>query len=210
MNQILYVKNNKNNNSINIKKKKFVFKTQFLFSVILFFTIILIYIFVKYNNEQSYDNYTSQISNNYQVYRLYSNKSNKIEFTEASVIGSIDIPKIDISYPIISNLNEKLLKISPCRFYGDISDKSNLCIAGHNYDNDKFFSKIHYLRMNDQIIITDNNNKKYRYTVFNNYEVDTSDLSPIYKKTNVYTKELTLVTCNNINNKRIIIKAGIL
>ena len=38
------------------------------------------------------------------------------------------------------------------------------------------------------------------------YETDDTDFSPIYNRiSNAY--ELTLVTCNNLNNKRIIVKA---
>ena len=83
---------------------------------------------------------------------------------------------------------------------------SNLCIAGHNYDNDKFFSHIPSLNYDDEIIIHDNFNNSFFYTVIKNYEVKEDDLSPIYDKiSNSY--ELTLITCNNINNNRIIIKA---
>ena len=40
----------------------------------------------------------------------------------------------------------------------------------------------------------------------NKYEVDETDTSPInYNYKNVY--ELTLITCNNFNNNRIIVKA---
>ena len=64
-------------------------------------------------------------------------------------------------YPVFSNYNEELLKISPCRFYGPTLGKNgNLCIAGHNYDNSKFFSKISILHINDEIILYNNSNKK--------------------------------------------------
>ena len=61
----------------------------------------------------------------------------------------------------------------------------------------------------DEIFIYDINGKKFSYIVFANYEVNSFDLSPIYEKSN-YEKELTLVTCNNFNKNRIIIKAKIL
>ena len=56
------------------------------------------------------------------------------------------------------------------------------------------------------INIYDNNSIKYIYYVFNKYEVDEGDLSPISDYTE-NTKELTLITCNNFNSKRIIVKA---
>ncbi len=67
-------------------------------------------------------------------------------------------------------------------------------------------TKIDKLEVNDKIIIVDNFNNEYNFSVIKNYEVKNNDLSPIYENSsNKY--ELTLVTCNNINNNRIIIKA---
>ena len=205
MNQIIYIKDDIATE--NIKKKKSAFRAQFFFSIIFLFIFICSFIYFRYNNQHSSDNYSSQLANNYKIYRLYANTSQEQEAPQSSIIGTIEIPKIQVSYPILSTLDERLLRIAPCRFLGDISDSSNLCIAGHNYDNDKFFSNIRYLEKNDEIIITNNSNFIYDFIVFDNYEVISSDLSPIYEVTNKYKKELTLVTCNNKNNKRIIVKA---
>ncbi len=82
----------------------------------------------------------------------------------------------------------------------------NLCIAGHNYDNNSFFSKISTLNTNDEIFIYDNHNKKFTYLVYDIYEVSPNNLEPIYSY-NKNVHELTLITCNNLNNNRIIVKA---
>ena len=85
---------------------------------------------------------------------------------------------------------------------------SNLCIAGHNYDNTKFFSNIASLENRDEIFIYNQVGTKFIYSVFNKYEVDDNDLSPIekdYRDGN----ELTLITCNNLNQHRIVVKAKI-
>lgn len=47
---------------------------------------------------------------------------------------------------------------------------------------------------------------KYLYLVYNIYEVEESDLSPIFDYQE-NEKTLTLVTCNNLNSNRIILKA---
>lgn len=121
--------------------------------------------------------------------------------------GIIEIPKIDLYYPVFSNLSEDLLKISPCKFYGNTPDTNgNICIAGHNYDNSLFFSKLSTLSENDEIYIFDNNGNQYVYLVYNIYEVMDSDLSPIFDYEQ-NEKTLTLVTCNNFNSNRIILKA---
>ncbi len=205
MNQILLVKDNKEFN-----KKSFALKTQFIFYFIIFISLILIFIYMRYNSQKNSNQIAANLSNSYHVYRLYANNTslNKTS-NNPYIIGSIEIPKLNISYPVFSTLTEELLKVSPCRFYGEITDDSNLCIAGHNLDNNAFFSRIRTLVKNDKIIITDKSNYKYTFSVFDNYEVLPSDLSPIYSTKN-NKKELTLVTCNNKNDKRIIIKSKLI
>lgn len=121
--------------------------------------------------------------------------------------GIIEIPKINLYYPIFSYLTEDLLKIAPCKFYGNTPNvNGNICIAGHNYDNSLFFSKISTLSPNDEIYIFDNYGKQYVYLVSHIYEVADSDLSPIFNYEE-NEKILTLITCNNFNSNRIILKA---
>lgn len=209
MNQILKTKpDNKKINSI-----KRLLRFQFYFSLIIIFIIV---IFITYNTFLLYkkEKYSSQVLNNYNITKLYSNLlSNELLDSHANieensyVIGIIKIPKINVYYPIFSTYNDELLKISPCRFYGPLpGEVGNLCIAGHNYDSSKFFSKIATLNIDDEIIIYNHLNKKFSYFVFDIYEVKSDDLSPIYSYDN-NSRQLTLVTCNNLNNNRIIVNA---
>ena len=154
--------------------------------------------------------YSSTVLKNYNISKLYANSLNS-DFSppesKVYVIGIISIPKINVYYPIFSNCNDDLLKIAPCRFYGTTPGKNgNLCIAGHNYDNNKFFSKISTLNIDDEITIFDYSNSSFAYTVYDIYEVNEKDMSPIYNY-NKKEKLLTLITCNNINKNRIIVKA---
>ncbi len=82
----------------------------------------------------------------------------------------------------------------------------NLCIAGHNYNSYKFFSRLKELKNGDLISIYDLSGKKVDYVVYNSYETDYNDLSCMEQNTNG-KREVTLVTCNNIKNRRRIIKA---
>lgn len=212
MNQILQTNLNNNNKKSNPVKFKKILKIQFHFSIIL---IIVIVVSILYNSVKIYkqEKYSQQILNNYNITKLYSNlSSNESSDSDKNVknlyvIGILKITKINVNYPIFSNYDDELLKISPCRFYGPFpGETGNLCIAGHNYDNDKFFSKISNLNINDEIIIYNNSNKKFSYYVSNIYEVKPDDLSPVYSY-DENSKELTLITCNNFNNNRIIVKA---
>ena len=149
-----------------------------------------------------------EIIGDYNIYKLYAQNSNDIVIkNDNNIFGIIEIPKINISYPVFSYLTDENLKISPCKFYGSTpKNNGNICIAGHNYNNSMFFSNIHNLNLNDEIFIFDNLNNKYVYKVFDIYEVNKSNLSPIFNF-NKYNKELTLVTCNNFNINRVILKA---
>ncbi len=207
MNQILCtkIKNNKKSN------KKF-FKVQFILSII---TIIILIGFIAYTSYslQNKERLSDNLIGNYNIYKLYAdvsnnnNESSNKDTQENNLFGIIEIPKINLYYPIFSSLSEDNLKVSPCKFYGDsLTKNDNICIAGHNYNNNMFFSKINLLSPNDEIFIYDNLGYKYTYIVFENYEVKEDDLSPIYNY-DKNIKELTLITCNNLNNNRFVIKA---
>lgn len=83
----------------------------------------------------------------------------------------------------------------------------NLCIAGHNYKNDTFFSNISKLTNGDIITIYDSSDTSIDYIVYNIYRSRTEDLDCISQNTNGL-KVVTLLTCDNINNNyRTIVKA---
>ena len=88
----------------------------------------------------------------------------------------------------------------------NIGEKGNICIAGHNYNNNSFFSRLDELEVADEILLEDLKGNKYVYKIFSIYEIDESDMS-ILLNTSEY--ELTLLTCNNSNKKRIIVKASL-
>ena len=167
--------------------------------------MIVLYIFSLKEKEEL----SNSIINNYNIAKLYANNAentSKEEFNN-NLFGIIEIPKINVYYPVFTNLTDELLKIAPCKFYGgSLESNGNICIAGHNYNNSMFFSNISKLKKNDEIFIYDNFGRKYTYIVFEVYEVIKSDLSPILDY-EAKSKELTLITCNNLNDNRIIVKA---
>ena len=125
-------------------------------------------------------------------------------------IGVINIPSINVNYPILSTYTDELLKIAPCRFHGpNPNEVGNLCIAGHNYKNSKFFSKVPNLQLGDKIEITDLSGRMLTYTVYDKFIVNTDELECTSQLTNG-NKEITLITCTNDNKQRHIIKARVM
>ena len=124
-----------------------------------------------------------------------------------NTVGTINIPSINVSYPILTETSDSLLKISVCKFWGcDPNQVGNFCIAGHNYRNTRFFSKVPTLVVEDTIEITDLYNKTLRYSVYDKYTVDPTDVSCTSQLTNG-KKVVTLITCTNDSKQRVVVKA---
>lgn len=195
MNQILF---DKKENS----KKSYIFKFQFILSIILAI-ILIIMIFYIYNEEESLENISKTIDKNLELSSIYN--TTKTTATENLYFGRIKIDKIGLEYSIFNNYNEELLKISPCKFFGvEFEEKGNICIAAHNYNDDRFFGRVDELEVKDIIVLEDLTGKEFSYMVYDIFETEEDDLSILKAKKNY---ELTLLTCNNSNKKRIIIKA---
>lgn len=209
MNQILY--NNKStmsNPSSNIKEKKF-FKILFIISIFMLF-IFGIFLFIKAYKSAQNEQISRKLNSAYSVSTLYSNSSVtpiNIEKQEPFVIGIIKIDKINVNYSILSVSSKNLLDISVCRFAGPMPNEiGNLCIAGHNYVDYKFFSRLNELDINDKIKIYDLNGTSKEYTIYDIYETTPDDTSCTSQDTDGL-RIVTLITCNNVNGKRLVVKA---
>ena len=154
------------------------------------------------NREENNDNNGAEVTNTRQTgtYKASNGKT-------YSTVGSISIPSINVNYPILSETTDALLKVSVCKFWGcDPNEVGNLCIAGHNYRNKKFFSKAINLVVGDIIEITDLNDETLQYSVYDKYTVDPNDVSCTSQLTNG-KKIVTLITCTNDSQQRVVIKA---
>ena len=123
-------------------------------------------------------------------------------------IGQINIPKVSINYPIISETSEKLMKIGITKYWGcNPNEVGNMCVVGHNYRNDgKFFSKLHYVTNGDIIYVTDLYGDTLTYVVYNTMVVDPYDTNCTSQLTDG-RKDITLITCYNKGTQRYVVKA---
>ena len=102
---------------------------------------------------------------------------------------------------------EELLKKSPCKLEGPEPNKrGNFCVVGHNYRNTKFFSKVPTLQIGDRFSITDLTGKTLEYEIYNIYQVVPEDTSCLDQVANG-KREVTLITCTNDSQQRVIVKA---
>lgn len=120
MNQILITKEYNKKQKIKI----FSFKLLFYVSITFFVIIILLFSSIVYSNTKK-EQESKVLTDSFNISTLYDSYVNDIDklSTESFVIGIIEIEKIKINYPILSNQNAELLKISPCRFAGPIPNK---------------------------------------------------------------------------------------
>ena len=212
MNQIIYNKNNKalsSSHPRNITRKyRIIF---FSFSTLAFLFIMLLFIKLYKNSQNNI--ISKKLTDSYIISTIYTNNLNYTtthsysQETDPFVIGIIKIDKINLNYSILSISNNELLDISVCRFAGPMPNEiGNLCIAGHNYVDYKFFSRLNELSIEDQIKIYDLTGNAVVYEIYDKYEIKPNDTSCTFQDTN-NQRIVTLVTCNNVNGKRLVIHA---
>ena len=124
-----------------------------------------------------------------------------------NVVGTIEIPAINIEYPILEKVSKSSLETSVAMLYGSgINQVGNTVIVGHNYRNGLFFSKNKRLNNGDKIYITDNSKNRLTYTIYNKFETTPEDAS-FYSRDTGGVPEVTLSTCNYDSSRRLIIFA---
>ena len=218
MNQILFSKFNQEIQQEENKKRKkllIVFKYQFAISILIIVVCFIYYIYNLYTIKQK-ETISKKLLANFNINLLYADTSgyetSSIEVEESNnssfIIGLIEIKKLKIIYPILSEVNDDLLKIATCRFYGPMPNEvGNMCIAAHNYHDYRFFSRLNLLEIGDSIYIYDQYGNILEYHVTSKYTIDAYDNSCINQNTNG-EKQITLLTCNNASGSRLVVKAS--
>ena len=119
----------------------------------------------------------------------------------------LNIPSLEINYPILDKTTEELLKTSLTKFWGGKPNEvGNYVIVGHNYKNKKMFGKLSAIKEGDKIELTDLKGRTLTYEVYDKYIVQPEDTSCTSQQTNG-KKEVTLITCTNYGTQRLVVKA---
>lgn len=129
------------------------------------------------------------------------------EINGYKIVGIIEIPKIGIKYPILSETNKESMKISITKFWGNqINSIGNVTLAGHNNRDGTMFGKTKKLQEGDIINLTGVDKKTVLYKIFRTYIIEPNDVSCV-KSIEPGTREITLITCTNGNKNRLVTKA---
>jgi len=121
-------------------------------------------------------------------------------------LWQLQIPKIGLVAEVAEGTSEQILNDFIGHFENTEKALGNIGLAAHNRGYPvNYFAKLKNLKNGDIINIYDLSGKKVQYSVYSSYETDYNDLSCTEQNNN--KREVTLITCNNIKNKRRIIKA---
>ena len=150
-----------------------------------------IFVFLNYKttriNQQFINDYKKKIKNI---------ESNKDDYKIGDVIGILEIPKINLEVAIKRGVDNKILKEAVGQFPDTAmpGEFGNFSIAGHRaYINNKFFSNLDELEIEDDIYVF-SNNKKFKYKV-KSIEVVAPDEVHVINSVDKSKREITLVTC---------------
>lgn len=181
--------------------------------ILLIITAIIVGVIVgseyirREKNEDKLSAVVSQIENINTDMNNKEEKQESIKVDGYDVEGIIEIPKIDIKYPIVSVTSDETMKVAITKFWGtNINDIGNFCMAGHNYKNGTMFGKTKYLEVGDKIKMTDLNLNTIEYEIFKIYTIEPNDVTCI-ESVEPNTREITLITCTNGHKNRLITKA---
>ncbi|MBO5479149.1 MAG: sortase [Clostridia bacterium] len=145
----------------------------------------------------------SQIENKKKEKEIFTTETGDTYSTDAV----LNIPSLEINYPILDKTTNELLKISLTKFWGgDPNEVGNYVIVGHNYRNKKMFGRLSEIQIGDKVELTDLEGRTLSYEVYEKYTVNPDDTACTSQHTNG-KKEITLITCTNYGTQRLVVKA---
>lgn len=222
-----------------LKRKKKLYKVQFFVSVLLVCLLSSYYIYAEYDRNKSEevsqvllsevktgeDDTTKQSTQNDAIIIVLSESEaeNAEDISTNEIISNttvdgitytteaiLTIPKIGITYPVLSETSDELLEISVNRYWPEIdklqpNEVGNYCIVGHNYRNGKMFGRLNELENGDIVTLEDMTGRTLQYAVYDRFVVKPDDTSCTSQHTNG-RKEITLITCTNYGTERLVVK----
>ena len=139
-----------------------------------------------------------------------STSTKKVTYKGYEVLGTIEIPKTNVKYPILAKLTTESLSISVVAVFPEdivLNTVGNVVIMGHNYRNGLFFANNKKLSVGDEIYITDLEGTKVTYYIYKTFTTEDDDAS-FYNRDTDGKMEITLSTCTDDAEKRLIILAS--
>ena len=131
-----------------------------------------------------------------------SSSGKKQQYNGFDVVGTINIPSVNIKYMILDEMTRRSLETAVVVLYpnGDnLNQPGNTVIVGHNYRNGLFFSNLKRVNIGDKVIITDYRGTTKTYSIYDKQTKDQSDTT-FYQRDTGGKTEITLSTCTDASN----------
>ena len=136
-----------------------------------------------------------------------SSGTKKTQYKGFNVVGTIRIPKINLSYPILERATTKSIEKSVAVLYGPGPNQiGNTVIVGHNYRDGSLFGSNDKLKLGDKVYIKDPTGTEIKYNIYNIYTTSPEDGDYMIRDTNG-KREISLSTCTDNSKERLIIWA---
>lgn len=114
-------------------------------------------------------------------------------------IGTLEIPKLSLSLPIMSSWSYTQLNYAPCRYSGS-AYMDDFVLVAHNYTT--HFGRIKELRPGDEVIFTDMSGNVLRYEVVETEILERDEVKKLVES----GYALTLMTCTIGGRSRVTVR----
>ena len=124
------------------------------------------------------------------------------------VIGVIQIPKIELIYAIVEGADAAEIGVAIGHMDGTakLGEIGNCALAGHRGGySGPYFKNLDKLELGDDVVITDTDHKVYTYKVTETMIVEPEEVW-VVEDTGEGVAMLTLVTCENSGEQRLIVR----
>lgn len=134
------------------------------------------------------------------AYRLNPGMEMPTEIIDGQAcIGILEIPKLDLTLPVINDWSYPALKKAPCRYKGS-AYSGDLIICAHNYD--QHFGHLKELTYGDAIRLTDMDGNVFIYEVVQFDQLRKNQTAEMLQG----EWDLTLFTCVTGGQKRVTVR----
>lgn len=114
-------------------------------------------------------------------------------------IGTLAIPSLGLSLPVMGDWSYPKLKLAPCRYTGSVY-QDDLIIAGHNYC--QHFGRLKELTVGDVVLFTDMAGNLFSYTVSQMEQLPATAVEEMVAG----DWDLTLFTCTMSGKARVTVR----
>lgn len=122
------------------------------------------------------------------------------------VIAKLVIESLSLDLPVIGEVSDAALKVSPCLYMGPSSPAypGNIVIVGHNNRNKTHFGHLNELKAGSTVLLSDKYGTEYRYEVYDTETIGPNEVDAL----EIYEGEygLALVTCADQGKNRLLVR----